>query len=240
MAEPYAVWSSVIPAYEKAGVKIIPEGAGPVPISSTVPAEVSDDNSAQQDAKLLADWFITDSGGKGHALLWGVPQLGVLKVFDDMFRPTVAQACSACKVTYLAEPFAAVAAGQNVSAIVSAVQRDRSIKYVITDEQALNTPLAGALKAAGITGIKIGGPEIEAADETLIKSGNEAVGIPDALNIVGWMFIDAALRVSEHMPAVSEDITPTLLTPSNPFTPSDSFNYPSDWQQRFKQLWHVG
>lgn len=239
VAQPYAVWSSVVPQYQAAGVKIIPESIGPVTLNSTIPAQIDDPNLFAKQAQTMADWFISDSGGKGHALLWSVPQIGSLQAFDQDFQPTVAKECSGCKVTFLGEPFADVAAGKNVSAIVSALQRDPSINYVISSEQALNTPLAAALKAAGITGVKIAGANVEAADEALIASGTESAGIPTELNLVSWLMVDAALRASEGMPAIAEDVTPTLITPSSHITATDTFAYPADWQSQFKSLWKV-
>jgi ribose transport system substrate-binding protein len=123
---------------------------------------------------------------------------------------------------------------------VSTIQRDSSVRYVISSDQALTTPLTSALKAAGISGIKVAGSNIEASDENLIKSGQEPVGIPTELNMVAWMIVDAALRHAEGMTIPSETIRWTLLTSSSAITPSNIFAYPPNWQQQFKTLWKVG
>ena len=189
----------------------------------------------------MANWFISDSGAKGHMLLWSIPQLGSILYTQQVIQAAVKAGCSGCKLTLLAQPFSEVAAGKNVPTIVSAVQKDPSIKYVISIDQALNAALPNTLKAENISGMKVAGTSLEASDELAIQQGSVAAGTPDSSNFVGWSIVDAALRLVEGMSQPTENtINVMLITKSSNIPPSNSFNYPANWQEQFKKLWKIG
>ena len=240
VAQPFAVWNSVVPDYEKAGVAIIPWATGDVGKSTAIPTIVLDNTDYDAAGIAVANWFIVDSKAAGNALVWNVSQIPPIDRVAQTMRKTIEAGCSGCKVTMLDAPYADVASGKAVPAIVSALQRDRSIKYVLSAESALTTPLSGQLKAVGIKGIKIAGYSVEAADETLIKSGDEGAGVPNASNIVNYLTVDAALRIAEGAPLPIVHTNYTLLTKSLDFKPNDEFSYPADWREQFKKLWKVG
>lgn len=234
---PYAVWKSAVPEYKSAGVPIITWSTGPQPVNSTLPTQVAENQA--ETGKMLADWFISDSKGTGKAMFVGVPTFPTLAAAETGFKNEVAANCSGCSVKYEDLSYPTIAAGKGVSSVVSAIARDPGVQYVINSEGALFTPLSAALSSAGVTGIKIAGASIESADRQLINSGKEAAGIPQQVNYAAWAMVDAALRVSEHMPATSENFQWTVITTAQKLPVADTWDYPSDWQNQYKQLWKV-
>jgi ribose transport system substrate-binding protein len=238
---PYAVWSSVVPAYKSAGVAIIPMYVGDVPLSSTIVANIAQPSDFAVWGKLLANWFIADSDASGKALLVNVTGLAPSPVIVSAFQQTVKNGCAKCSVTTFEQTFADVQAGDLSSAVVSELQQHPDIKYVISAEQPLSAGLSQAISAAGLSGIKLAGTSAEQAEESQVKSGVLSAVTPTALNFATWLVVDAALRFSEGAPQpAATPLNTMLITQSSPITPSDTFAYPADWQEQFKTLWKVG
>ncbi|HTX86116.1 MAG TPA: hypothetical protein VME44_28350 [Streptosporangiaceae bacterium] len=241
-AIPYAEWAVEVPAYDKAGVALIPVAAGPLPANKEIAGNITGPIYLQLAAHVIADWFIVASNGSGHGLLYNVPDAPAVAEWGQDFRKYVAAGCSRCSLTVVSQSIADVMAGGENADIVSALQRNPSDKYVFMADYPLTVGLPSALHAAGISGIQIGGSYAGAADQALIKEGQEAAGTPQALDTADWSAIDAVVRHLEGMPqAPGDDIQPIqLLTSATVGTPVNSFNYPAGYQEYFKKLWRVG
>ena len=238
---PYAVWSSVVPAYEKAGVAIIPEFVDGTPHNKVVVNDIAGTATSTLSAKMLAQWFIADSGAQGHALLFSIPELAPNVTFQHVFSQTVSEDCSKCVITNFSESFADVVAGDAPQAIVSSLQRNTSIKYVVSAEQALADSLPQAVSAAGISGVKFAGASAEKTEEATVQSGQLSAVTPTSLNLSAWYVVDAAIRHAEGMPQVTNvPLNQMLYTKGTSVQPSDSFNEPANWQAQIKKLWKVG
>jgi ribose transport system substrate-binding protein len=239
---PYAVWKGEVPAYAKAGVPLIVGSVGPVPINRTIVANIVGPPDISLAARILADWFIASSAAQGKALLYSVPDFPAIALIQTVFQQAVAQDCSGCSVTLLSQTIPQVASGELNPAVVSALQRSPAIRYVILPDYPLTSGLPEALSAAGIRGIKIAGIYAGRTDQELIRQGQEAAGTPQEINLSSWLTVDAAIRHLEGMPIAPGDggLPEQLLTQSTVGTPSDTYNYPANYQQLFRHLWRVG
>jgi ribose transport system substrate-binding protein len=243
IAEPYAVWSSVVPKFQAAHVPIIAMFVGPATIGSTVIANVPDPGFSALNGKILADWFISDSNARGNALLANVPDYPYLGLVGDSFASNVHKSCSACKVTTLNVGIPDVASGAINSQIVSALQKNPSIKYVMVADAAFAQALPGALAAAGLNGkVKVIGCCAAAAEEAGLKSGQFSAMTVTGSNYPGFLAVDAALRHVEGLPIPSNEGQPPIgfLTKSTKFVPTNNYDIPSNYAAQFKTLWKLG
>jgi ribose transport system substrate-binding protein len=239
---PYALWASEVPAYTAAHVPIVTQYAGDVPSNPTIIANIAGNNNLKVHADLMANWFIADSRGTGKALFYTVPDFPGLVQVQTEFQAVVKANCTACSVQLInGTPTQVASSGVN-AAIVAALRRNSSSNYLIMADFPLTTGIPAALKAAGISGVKIAGMYATAADGTLIKQGQEQAGTPSPVNIPSWLAVDAMIRYSEGMPNSdsASQLPLQLLTPSTVGTPTDSYDFPSDYQAQFKKLWKVG
>jgi ribose transport system substrate-binding protein len=236
---PQVLWKTEQAEYQKAGVAIIPQQTGPVQLSDTVPVQVGDDGPVA--GKIVGSWFVADSNASGKGLLVSVPAFPVLTEIGDSIKATVKAGCPKCSLKDLNATPAQQAANGIVPAIVSAMQRDRSLKYIVTTDGVLLTGLASALTAAGLTGIKIGGALATAENEQNIISGSATAFTSYNSDYLGWQMIDVALRRAEGMTYQANDggIPEQLYTKSNVGKPSDSASAPSDFRDQFKKLWGI-
>src|SRR6202167_707758 len=122
---PQVLWQSEIPAYQAAGVPIIPQQTGPVTTSATVPINEGDDSSVVGNN--VGHWVISNSDGKGKALVVDIPDFGYLKEITTSMDSTISAGCAGCTITSLNATIAQQAGNTIVPAVGSALQRDRSI-----------------------------------------------------------------------------------------------------------------
>jgi len=236
---PQPLWKSEESAYAAAGVAIIPQQTGPITVSKTVPVQVGDDGPAA--GKIVGNWFVADSNGQGKGLLVSVPTFAILTEVAKSIQSTVKASCPACSFQTLNATVAQQAGNQIVPAIVSALKRNPSLKYVVTTDGVLLTGLSSALKAAGLNGIKVGGALATAQNEQNILDGTATAFTSYNSDYIGWQLIDAALRQAEGMSFEPNDggSPEQLLVKSNVGKPSDTASAPSDFRDQFKKLWGI-
>ena len=236
---PSAAWASELAAYQKAGVPII-EGYTADPLGNGIIANVGGTPYTTLVGQIIANWVIADSNGKANIVSYQVPDFPVLAAFDKGFTDTINSGCSACKITVVTGTIAQATSGQGPSKIVSALQRDPSAGYVVTDDATWIDGLPSALSAAGLH-VKVAGESGDVQALTAVKSGTESAFTGLATIPGAWTMLDAALRYVEGMPVPAEDaqLPVQLLTAGVPFTVSNSYNLPSNYQELWKALWKV-
>ena len=237
---PEAVWSTEVPAFQKAGIPLIPIAVGATTTSPALPAGSLDSLSdARAQAAAIAEFFIADSGGTGDSLFINVPDVGALAVATKQYLSTVASDCSKCKAASMNVTLAQVAANGVVPAVVSAVQRDPAIKYVVTPEGDYTLGLSAALSAAGLSGVKLLGINPDETDQQSLATGSVTAFTLLPFNILGWKAVDVALRYSEDMTVQAGDgpLPLQLLTKATVGAPAASIDRPADYQAQFEKLW---
>jgi ribose transport system substrate-binding protein len=239
---PEAVWSAEVPAFEKAGIPLIPVAVGATTASPAIPAGSLDGPAdAKAQAAAIADFFIADSGGTGDALVVNVPDVGSLQIATTQFLGTTASGCSGCKVTTVNVTLAQVAGNGVVPAVVSAVQRNPGIKYIVTPEGDYTLGLSAALAAAGLSGVQLLGINPDKTDQQEIATGTVTAFTLLPFKVLGWKAVDVALRYSEGMATSPGDgpLPLQLLTKATIGTPADSIDRPADYQDQFEKLWKL-
>jgi ribose transport system substrate-binding protein len=235
---PQAVWNSEVAKYQAAGTIITPIDIGPNPISATVPVNIGESTS-QGDA--VGNWFAADSQGSGKALLVTIPDFPALKGVAQGVTSTVAANCPNCQLTTLNATIPQQDSNAVVPAIVSALQRDPSIKYVLSAVGLLVPGLPAALEGAGISGVKVGGAFAGPEQEQDMQNGTETAWVASNEVYEGLAAVDAAARHLQGMsiPAGGGGTPIQLLTKSTVGTPSVSLAAPADALAQFEKLWHV-
>lgn len=244
---PAAVWSSVLPDYQDAGVPIIPMVLGPVDIEDPVIANIGGPKAWTGYGTTLADWFIADSEGKGHALVANLTEFPLNVEIGDGISQAVAE-CDGCKVTDLTLTLTQLTNGQVPQIIAAQVRRDPSIDYVLATNGQFVDTLPEAFKSVGVTDVKIATTTASATTISLIADGTIEAGTTLGSRYEGWMAVDAAIRASMGLPQepTLEDGSPSRLVTSadgldaDALDPSGSYDTPVDYTEQFKTLWQVG
>lgn len=238
---PVQVWQSEIAKFEAAGVAIIPSSAGDAPVGKALPSLVYGPKDNAKGGEILANWFISQSGGKGSALLVNYPDVGSFAPSVKAFKDTVAK-CPDCKVTQLNLTLAQLASG-TTAAVVSSLRRDSSIHYVADLYGEALQGFPAAASAAGLGDIKVGGLNPSLDQLQGLSTGEFSAWLSLVSYGIAWNTTDVALRFSQGMTVPAEDggIPVVLLTKDNIGKASEaSSQVPKDLPAQFKKLWLVG
>jgi ABC-type sugar transport system substrate-binding protein len=243
---PETIWASMKPAYAAAKVKLVPMYVGPATIDETVVGNVAGEPDNNYAGKVLADWFITNSGGSGKAAIQAVAGFPVIAVWQKAFQAEVAAQCSKCQVKVVQTTVDALAQGTAVQEIVSALQSDQSIKYAFAYNTNFFPGITNELSNAGLSDVKVGGWSATSEGVADIVRGKDYGWMVLNTKYSGWLAFDMVLN---HLAGVkltpAEEILPQQLITKKNATPekvktANDFELPMDYPEQFKKLWHVG
>lgn len=171
-----AVWDSLQPQYRAAKVIITPLSLGDTAPSDVVTQGASSQLDYSSGGKTMANYVIADSSAAAHILVQDVPAFAVLKAYGDGFKAQIKSGCTACTVSDLDIAPAQLSTGSLVPAVIAALRKDQSIKYLVSTDGAFLVGISTALKAAGIDGVKIMGGSPDINNLTALKNGQQTAG----------------------------------------------------------------
>lgn len=210
-------------------------------------ADVGGVSTVSLDAKVLAAYFVVQSGGEGHAAVFNIAAFPILTAFVDSFTSSVKTWCQKCTTEVVNQQISDI--GVNTPAnVVATLQRNPAIKWAVFSNGDLAQGVSSAVKTAGLSGIKIVGEVPSQSDLAAIKSGDEDawVGYPTAVQ--GWRIMDVVARYFTKAGLTFADATDAplpaqLITAHNVnsiVVGSDRYYIGvAGYQNQFAKLWHV-
>ena len=236
------VWQDLVAEYTEAGVIITSIADGDNVPGDAVTHGASNASDYIASGENMAQWFTADSAGTGKALVQDTPAYAVLKKYGDGFKAKVAEICSQCELTAL--DIAPAQLGDVVPTIISALQKDPDIKYVITTDGAFIPGLPSALKAAGLDDVKIAGGAADVNNFLELTTGGNSAWTAEAPDQFGWVAVDIIARTLLGMEVVDAGggRPQMLVTPDNVGNPDDwalGLHFPEDYEDQFKALWGI-
>jgi ribose transport system substrate-binding protein len=232
----------VIDKVEQAGAKWVLTSVHPVEVSGPVIVNANAYENDELMGKVLASYFVADSGGKGKVLVEHVPSYPILTGFVDGFKAEVEALCPDCSVKVQNITIPDLVAGKVPSIMVSALRSNPDINYMAFDVGPFANGIDSALAAAGLSDkVKIIG---EAADEAAIaalKSGKHAAWTGFDPVYSTYVMMDAMFRDSLGMPIDQETagIQPTQILTKDNVGDVTSWGEPKDALDQFKKLWQI-
>jgi ABC-type sugar transport system substrate-binding protein len=190
-----------------------------------------------QIAKYLSAAIVADSKGKANTLFVDIPAFTILASLGQTLKQDYLAYCSSCGFSKLDVPLPQLANAPNL--IVSYLRSHPDVNYLalsVTD--ALGTGLPAALKAAGLTKVKIVGQGADPTAYQEMAQGQILALVPFDYFSVDYQMVDALAR---HFAGVPIQLTPPsrwLLTKDN--LPSDYtklFPVVPDYESKFLKLW---
>ena len=230
---------AILQQVEQAGAKLAVTAVYPIVVKPPVIVNASADNSTQ--GNLMADYFVSDSNGKGNAVIEHVPGYAILDGFTNAFTARVKALCPGCTTTTTNVTLPELAAGQLVPTVISALKRNPSANYVVFDDGPFATGITSALAAAGLSKVKVIGEAADSAGLAALRAGTEVAWTGYSSPYATLQVVDAMFRDAEGLPIpeAQEGVQQTqLLTKANVGSVTE-WNYPTDALQQFKALWQV-
>ena len=234
--------ASQLATVKNAGAKWILDSVYPVTVTDPVLAVV---DAYAQDAlmgKIIADYFVTDSGGKGNAVIEHVPAYPILNGFTDGFAKEVKAQCPGCKTSISNVTIPDLVAGKVPSTMVSALRQNSAANYLVFDDGPFADGMTSALSAAGLNGkVKVIGEAADQAGVAALKNGSEAAWTGFDPAYQAYLNMDIAFRDAEGIPisVQQEALMPTQLLTKDTIGSTTNWTAPTDAQAQFLKLWHL-
>lgn len=233
---------SQISTVKNAGAKWILDSVYPVTVKDPVLAVV---DAYQQDAvmgKIIADYFVSDSKGKGNAVIEHVPAYPILNGFTDGFTKEVKAQCAGCKTSTTNVTIPDLVAGKVPSTMVSALRQNSDANYLVFDDGPFADGITSALAAAGLKDkVKVIGEAADQAGVAALKNGTETAWTGFDPAYQAYLNMDVAFRDAEGMPISvdQEALMPTQLLTKDTIGSTTNWSAPTDAQAQFLKLWHL-
>lgn len=234
------VWDSLQPQYKAKNIIITPIALGDTKTSDVVTEGSASQLDYSQGGQLMANFVIVDSNATAKVLVQDVPAFAVLKAYGDGFKSTLKAGCKACTVSSLDLAPAQLASNGVVPAIVSALQKDKSIKYLAATDGAFLNGINTALKAAGLTDIKIVGGSPDINNLKALQNGSQTAWTAAAEDQYGWVALDIIgrkLNGQTIAPADGGRSTIIATKENTTTTASSGLDAPIDYRDQYKKLW---
>jgi ribose transport system substrate-binding protein len=240
------VTSQELQKVQSAGAKWVITAVCPVIVK---PPIIGASNGCSNDAEMgrvLAYYFVSDSGGKGNAVIEHVAAYPVLTAFTDAFQATVKSLCPSCKTQIVDITIPDLSAGKIPSRMVSALKTNPDANYLVFDYGPFAEGINSALNAAGLGGkVKIIGQAADTGAIAALKSGQQAAWTGFDPGYQPYAMFDAMFRDQEGLPInqTEQALQPTqILTKSNINSlniQNGFWSEPADTAAQFKALWHM-
>ena len=185
---------------QDAGAKWVLTSVHPAEVKPPVIVNTNAYANDEQMGKVLADWFIVDSEGKGNVVIEHVPAYPILGGFTDGFQAEVKELCPDCKVKIQNITIPDLTAGKVPGIMVSALRSNPDATYLGFDVGPFAAGVDSALAAAASADkVKIIGEAADEASIAALKAGKHAAwtGFDPVYSTYGMM--DAMLRDSLGM-----------------------------------------
>jgi ribose transport system substrate-binding protein len=226
---------------KSAGAKWILDSVYPVSVTPPVIGQV---DAYAQDAlmgKIIADYFVSDSGGKGNAVIEHVPSYPILDGFTTGFANEVKAQCPACKMSTTDITIPDLTAGKASGELVSALRSNPSANYLVFDDGPFADGITSALSAAGLSKVKVIGEAADTAGIAALKNGTEAAWTGFDPGYQAYEDMDIAFRDAEGatIPVSQEAVQPTQLLTKETIGSTTNWSAPTDAEAQFLKLWHL-
>lgn len=225
---------------------LISDNGEPVGVDGTT-YTIGLDDFAQTGLWGRANALYAASQGAEHVLVVNLSLYPILNAWAEGVAETMAEIAPDTEVTTIDPQISDLVAGNVPSLIVSEIQRNPDIDWVLLALGDMTTGLDAALRAASITDVNIGGESASTANVEALRSGTEDAWTGFAAEIHGMYRIDALARIfagedPTGIEAYSE-LPTQLLTPDNiGDAPLDDEGYyvgVSDHLDRFEENWRA-
>ena len=195
------------------------------------PAQVGPVGGAQ------AAWVAADSKDKADSVFVNIPAFAILASQATYYKSGMATYCPTCKVDEMDIALANLSSAPDT--IVSYLRAHPSVNYVVASTDAVTIGLPAALKAAGLSNVKIVGQGATPTNIQYLHSGQQAADVAFPYYEVMYAMVNAAIQDKAGMPVAASVAPPSwLLIPQNaPVTTSQVFPVVTSYQSQYQALW---
>jgi ABC-type sugar transport system substrate-binding protein len=217
----------------------------PATSNPAVTGVVLSDAANHQFGQELADLILSDANGKNvHLAMFVTPQVPVFLNEDKALTSTIgSSACQSCSVDKISFPVSA--AGTTLpSQVVSYLRAHPSTNYVYFDFNDAVDGVPAALSRAGLSGqVKMVTNNIAQTEASYVRDGQLWAAAANPWPETMWQDFNVVLAKTENAPlgpVLGVQLPNWIITKQDlPNVSGPMFPLDTNYQQAFKQAWHV-
>lgn len=240
---PAAVYAKQLAAAQEAGIiSIMNSGQEPVDMTTGPQATLNGADAYDLQGQANAYKFLDAVKCAPTKVIVATLDFPALNTMVKGFTTVVEEQCPDCTIKTTKLDAAALGTPAATNSVLASLQSDPSVKYVFASLANAVDGLPVALASANLTDIHIFGSIPSEQSVTALQEGKNDWWVTQSPEIDGWSMLHEALLAKADDTTVSLTGTAIgFLTPDN--IPSDATappSYPTDYEEQFKELWHVG
>ncbi len=195
---PNSAFQTQLDALKSKGIPFVAV-ASASPIGGGMIANFSSTPEIAQSGTVMADWIVADSGANAHVGYFWDPSLTQHKAAKDAFVSQLHSLCpTTCSVDVQSTNFSTGIGTADPKQVVSYLQRNPSVNYLVVGLGDATAGIPQALAAAGLAGkVKIVTRLADTINFKDIQAGTETMGVTEETYEVGWRMIDVLIRHME-------------------------------------------
>ncbi|MDX6725757.1 MAG: ribose transport system substrate-binding protein [Baekduia sp.] len=241
--------ASLGPQVKKAQAAKIPVIASHLyDIGDTPPAGVDTVSAPYEQAgRLMADWVVAKTGGKGNTLVVKIDEVvstkAMMKGITDVFTKACGDSCPVSTINVAIADVASKIAPQVQAALV----KDPKIKYIIALYDSAEAPfVVSAIKQAGAGNrVKVvtfnGTPSVL----KLVKSGDVEMDVSENLDWISYAVTDQTMRLMAGLPAVKDPQLPLRIYDKDNVAEAGTGQataegFGTEFKAGYRKLWGLG
>jgi ABC-type sugar transport system substrate-binding protein len=175
--------------------------------------------ATKSESQAAAEWIYANAKGKPNTVVVNVPQLLITAGVTVSFRNEYKKLCAKCSLGQLdMANFPGDIGTALPGQIASYLEAHPKVKYVFTDFGDMLIGVSGAVKAAGISGVKFVSEDTDVGDVANLEGGSEAANFSNPHQEIDYVAVDAISRaiLGQSTAAASKWIFPfELVTPAS-------------------------
>jgi ribose transport system substrate-binding protein len=242
---PVSMLKKQIATAEAAGIAVIADSVGDEPIPGLISTSLDGTAQVQEWGKMVASQVVADSEGDANVAVITITDYPILNVFTDAFTAQMKALCPDCKVELVNQQVTDLGT-KTPQSVVSTLQRDPNINYVVFSFGDLVLGVDAALRGAGLQDqVTFAGQTPTPDNLKALKDGDNSVWVGFPVQILGWRVLDMLARQfngDDLAPADAAFLPTQLLNSDNidsAVLDEDTGYYVgvADYQDQFKALW---
>jgi ribose transport system substrate-binding protein len=202
---------------------------------ASVDGYITTDHAA--GGKVLADWIISDSGGRAKVLMLDEPAFPELVSRNDAVRAELRAACSGCSIVSSAKFSIGTMAQQLPSLVSSALQSHPDIGYVLAPFDSAGTFAAQGIRQSDQPAVKLVSGEGDPDGLTRVRTGEQAADLATVPGWAGWAAVDDLLRLFHGKPVTDYTLPQRLFTKASVPAGSGGWAGDLDYAAKFRAVW---
>ena len=237
VTDPVLPYSDVKAAMDKANVPVV-SSTSPDPVGGHLIAVIASTGDVKRQGETEANWVIQDAGKPVKSVFVYDPSIISLSSALPGYESVTKKNCPACSVSVLKVSAAQIGPAL-AQQVVSYLQSNSDVKYVAFGLGDLATGVPAALRAAGLSDVKVTTRAATPPNLEDVKGGGMTAAFTAEIYEAGWRSVDKLVRSLAGAPigdpypfSTVRQITPSNL-PSNLKVPYSVPNF----EQGFKQAW---